>query len=44
LVHLFDGDIVVPCTVENRTYVQEPKASKVFTIEFEIKESNYVNA
>lgn len=44
VVHLFDGDLVVPVTVENRTYTAEPQASKVYTIEFEIKEANYVNA
>lgn len=44
LVHMFDGDLVVPVIVENRRYTEEPKASKVFTVEFDLKEANYVNA
>jgi len=44
LVQMFDGDIVVPVIVENKRYTEEPKASKVFAVEFDIKEANYVNA
>ena len=43
-VHLFDGDIVVPVIVENKSYTTEPKAAKRFEVKFTLKEANYVNA